>query len=215
MPLIALLLAAGSLAGKVTLNGLAPKLANLPVTRDMKTCGTNKPDESLEIGQGGAVKDAVIWFTDVPIPGDFKPAKEKLDQQQCGFVPHVLAVPVGATAEVVNSDRVLHNVRAQAGERRLMNYAMPIPGHVIPTQLTAEGIYKVTCDVHPWMRAWLLVLPTPAFAVSGEDGKYAIPGVPAGTHRVKIWHERLGEREASIEIPEGGTATHDVQYTPR
>src|SRR4051812_904470 len=79
MPLIALLLAAGSLAGKVTLNGLAPKLANLPVTRDMKTCGTNKPDESLEIGQGGAVKDAVIWFTDVPIPGDFKPAKEKLD----------------------------------------------------------------------------------------------------------------------------------------
>ena len=51
MVLLALLLAAdpGALAGKITLSGLAPKLANLPVTRDMKVCGTTKPDESLKV----------------------------------------------------------------------------------------------------------------------------------------------------------------------
>src|SRR2546425_8700633 len=50
MILLALLLAAGTgaLAGKVTLSGLAPRLAPLPVTRDMKVCGNNKPDESVE-----------------------------------------------------------------------------------------------------------------------------------------------------------------------
>ena len=53
---------AGKIAGKVTLSGLAPKLAPLPVTRDMKTCGTTKPDESLEVGQGGGVKNAVLWI---------------------------------------------------------------------------------------------------------------------------------------------------------
>ena len=59
LAVLALLLAqtgAGKVAGKVTLSGLAPKLAPLPVTRDMKTCGTTKPDESLEVGQGGGVQ---------------------------------------------------------------------------------------------------------------------------------------------------------------
>lgn len=217
MVLLALLLSAGTgtLAGKVTLSGLAPKLANLPVTRDMKVCGNNKPDESLAISGGGAVKNAVIWFTDVPLPKDFKPEKEKLDQQQCVFVPHVLAAPIGTTVDVVNSDKALHNVRAQSGDVKLMNYAMPIPGHVVPTRLKKEGIFKVSCDVHPWMRAWLLVLPTAAFAVTGENGTYRIAGVPAGKHKVRIWHERLGERDAEIDIRADQTTTHDVQYNPR
>ena len=49
MPLLLIALLAadvGSLSGRVTLTGLAPKLANLPVTRDMKVCGTSKTDES-------------------------------------------------------------------------------------------------------------------------------------------------------------------------
>jgi len=216
MVLIALLLAAeaGALAGKVTLNGLAPRLADLPVTRDMKVCGNNKPDESLQISSGG-VKNAVVWFGDVPVAAGASLPTEKLDQQQCLFVPHVLAVPLGATVDIVNSDKALHNVRAQAGEVKLLNYAMPIPGHVVPSKMKKEGIFKVSCDVHPWMRAWLLVLPTTAFAVTKDDGTYRIEGVPPGKHKVKIWHERLGERDAQIDIQAGQTATHDVQYTPK
>jgi len=217
MALLALLLAAssGTLAGKVTLNGLAPKLANLPVTRDMKVCGNTKFDESLEVGAGGAVKNVVVYFLDVPLPAEFKPKKEKLDQQQCLFLPHVLATPLGTTVEVVNSDRVLHDVRAHSGEERLMNFAMPIPGHVVPVTLAKEGMFKVECDVHPWMRAWLVVLRTTAYAVTGEDGSYEIRDVPAGKHRVIFWHERLGERDAEVVVPEDGQVTHDVHYTPR
>jgi plastocyanin len=213
--LLAMLLAqSGTLAGKVKLTGLAPTLANLPVTRDMKVCGTSKPDESLEVKDSG-VKNAVIWFPDTPQARAAKLPKQKLDQQACVFVPHVLAAPFGSVVDVVNSDKALHNVRAQAGETRLMNYAMPIPGHVVPTKLKREGIFKVSCDVHPWMRAWLLVLPTSALAVTDENGAYRIEGLPAGKHRIRIWHERLGEKDAEVEIAAGKTATHDVEYTPR
>jgi plastocyanin len=214
---LALLLAAGTgaLSGKVTLSGLAPRLAPLPVTRDMKVCGNNKPDESVEVSQGGGVRNAVVWLIDVPVPKDVKAHKERLDQEHCAFVPHVVAAPVGSTVDVINSDKALHNVRAQAGDVKLMNYAMPIPGHVVPTKLKKDGIFKVSCDVHPWMRAWLVVLPTAAFAVTGEDGKYGIADLPPGRHRIKIWHERLGEREAEVEIRADETATYDLQYNPR
>ena len=220
MLLLAMLLAiaapdTGALSGKVSLAGLAPKLGGLPVTRDMKVCGTSKADESLEVKDAG-VKNAVVWFTDLPEAKDAKPPpKQKLDQIACAFVPHVLAAPVGAAVDIINSDKALHNVRAQAGDLKLMNYAMPIPGHVVPTHLKKQGIFKVSCDVHPWMRAWLLVLPTAKLAVTNENGAYRIEGVPPGKHQIKIWHERLGEKDAEVEIAAGKTAKHDVEYTPR
>ena len=216
MILLALMLAAetGAVSGKVTLTGLPPKLANLPVTRDQKACGTSKPDESLEVKDGG-IKNAVVWLADVPEEKGSKPPKAKLDQQQCAFVPHIVVATKDATLDVVNSDKALHNVRAQQGETRLFNYAMPIPGHVVPTKLKKDGTFKVSCDVHPWMRAWLLVLPTAKSAITGEDGTYKIEGVPAGKHKVKVWHERLGEREAEIEVSAGQAAAYNVEYTPR
>ena len=216
MILVAFLLAAdtGALAGKVSLEGLAPRLSNLPVTKDNKVCGNSKPDESLEVKNGG-VKNAVVWLLDVGEAKTARAEKEKLDQQQCQFVPHVVVAPQGSTIDVVNSDRALHTVRAQAGDGKLMNYAMPIPGHVVPTRLKKDGIFRVSCDVHPWMRAWIAVLPTTAYALTGEDGRYRIDGVPAGKHRVRIWHERLGEREADVVVPPSGTVTHDVRFTSR
>lgn len=209
-----LLLATGSLSGKVTLAGLPPKLANLPVTRDGKVCGTSKTDESLEVKDGG-VKNAVVYFLDIPLAKGEKPPKQKLDQQACVFVPHVLVTPVGAVVDIVNSDKALHNVRAQQGETKLMNYAMPIQGHVVPTKVKREGIFKVSCDVHPWMRAWALVLPTAFYAVTAEDGTFEIRDVPAGKHKVKIWHERLGEKEAEVEIKSAEVTTQNTEFTPR
>jgi plastocyanin len=209
------LLAAGSLTGKVTLTGLAPKLANLPVTRDNKNCGANKPDEALEIGAGNGVKNAVVWFTDIKEPLGESKEKEKLDQQNCQYVPHVVVAPVGTTLDVINSDSVLHNVRTTEGTTKLFNYAMPIKGHVVPTRLRKEGIFKVGCDVHPWMRAWLLVLGTKTYAVTDEKGEYKLEGLPPGKHKVKIWHERLGEKDQEIEIADDKPAVWDVAYNPR
>jgi len=213
--LLALLAAdTGAISGKVTIAGLAPKLANLPVTRDMKFCGTSKADESLEVGEGGGVRNVVVWVPDVPLPKKIA-RKEKLDQQACLFTPHVVAAPVGAVLDVVNSDPVLHNARAQAGETRIFNYAMPIKGHTVPTRLKKDGFYKVSCDVHPWMRAWLVVLPTAAYTVSDASGAYKLEDLPPGKHKIKIWHERLGEREDEVEVPAAGSVTHDIAMNPR
>jgi len=206
---------AAKVSGKVTLTGLAPKLANLPVTRDMKTCGTSKPDEALEVSQGGGVKNAVLWITDGSKAAKGDKIKATLDQKQCEFVPHVLALPAGATLDIVNGDKLFHNVHARDADKTVFNYAMPVPNHVIPKPLKDPALLRITCDVHPWMRAWVYVLPTSAFAVTDESGVYAISGVAPGKHTLKLWHERLGEKEQQVDVPAGGTATVDLQLTPR
>jgi len=205
----------GKVSGKVTISGLAPKLANLPVTRDIKSCGANKPDESLVVGQAGGVKNAVVWIVDGPKPPRGFKQKYRLDQKNCEFTPHILAMPEGGTVEVVNSDKLFHNVHARQGEKTVFNYAMPVPDYTIPKQLKSAQRLRVSCDVHPWMRAWVDVLPTTAFAVTDDSGTYTIEGVPPGKHKLKLWHERLGEKEQEVEVVAGQTATLDVPLTPR
>ena len=206
---------AGKVSGKVTLSGLPPKLAPLPVTRDIKTCGSSKPDESLEVGQGGGVKNAVLWIVDGPKPAKTDEIKVTLDQKQCEFTPHVLALPAGATLSIANGDKLFHNVHAREGDRTVFNYAMPVPNYLIPRPLKEPGLLRVTCDVHPWMRAWVDVLPTSAFAVTDDAGAFAIAGVPPGKYTLRLWHERLGEKDQQVQITAGGTSTVDVQLTPR
>ena len=205
----------GRITGKVTVAGLAPKLANLPVTRDLKTCGTSKPDESLEVGPGGGVKNAVLWLLDGPKPKKGDKPKAILDQKQCEFTPHIVVLPVGGTLEIVNGDKLFHNVHARDADKTVFNYAMPVPNHVIPRPMKAPALLRVTCDVHPWMRAWVDVLPTTAFAVTDESGTYTIADVPPGKYKLKLWHERLGEKQHEVEVAAGGTATIDLPLTPR
>jgi hypothetical protein len=65
------------------------------------------------------------------------------------------------------------------------------------------------------MRGWVDVLPTTAFGVTDDTGTYTIDGIPPGKHKVKLWHERLGEKEQEVEIVAGQTATLDIPLSPR
>ena len=207
--------APGKISGRVTIAGLAPKLPPLPVTRDTKICGTNKPDEALVIGIGGGIKNAVIWLADVPAGKDAAPPKIRLDQHACRFEPRVAVVPVGATLEVVNSDTVLHHPKAQGGEKTAFSFPMPLKGHTVGKRLDKVETLRVTCESHPWMRAFVLVLDAGIYAVTDEQGAFTLPNVPAGKHKLKLWHERLGEREETVEVTSGETATRDLTLAPR
>ena len=47
----------------------------------------------------------------------------------------------------------------------------------------------VKCDIHPWMRAWWLIVDHPYAAISGKDGKFTIEKVPAGTQEFTAWQD--------------------------
>ena len=202
----------GRIAGRVTLAGLAPKLPPVPVGKDMKTCGSSKVDEALEVGAGGGVKNALLWAQDGPPPANGSRPRAKLSLLACQFTPHVVAVPVGGELLVVNEDAVFHN--ATGSGELTFNYAMPIKGHTIPTKVKKPGIVKVESKSHPWMKAWVHVLPTTASVVTEADGAWYLD-LPPGPHQLKLWHERLGEREDKIEIEAGQTAIRDMALTPR
>ena len=207
--------ATGTISGRITIAGLAPKLPPLPVTKDNKICGVNRADEALVTSLTGGIKNAVLWLLDLPAAKGSGNERVRLDQQGCRFEPHVVVAHVGATLEVVNSEVVLHHPTAKREGDKLWDFPMPIKGYSVPRPLEKAGTLNITCEAHPWMKATVLVLDAGPAGVSDDEGNYTIRGVPAGKHKLKLWHERLGEREEEIEVKAGETATRDLVLQPR
>ena len=136
---------------------------------------------------------------------DVPKAPAVLDQVGCMYTPHVVAVMVGQTLEVRNSDATLHNVMSEPRVNPPFNFGMPSPGSTRNLEFAgAEMKINTKCFMHPWMSAYIHVLEHPFFAVTGTDGTFKIKGLPPGEFELTVLHE------ASLLEPTPATATVTV-----
>jgi len=198
---------AGELQGVARFQGTPPSLPRLETTKERAVCGDSVPDEALQV-TAGKLRNVVVIVKGAPAPA---PGKGTLDQRTCRYLPHVQVLPVGSTLEVVNGDPTLHNVHGYLGQATAFNLAMPSKDSRLARQLKKPGLVVVKCDVHDWMSAYVWVVDAPA-AVTGEDGAYAIAGIPPGTYEVTAWHERLGESKGTATVTATGAATLDFTF---
>jgi plastocyanin len=215
----------GSVAGVVRSTGPVTPRPPVRVTVDPAVCGETVADESLRVGAGGALADAVVVLRGVAAAD--APAGEVLvDNTGCRFVPRVQVVRRGQTVRVRNSDPVLHNahpVLVAEPEASIANLALSRQGLTmdLTRRLAAtlppsgEALVRFGCDVHPWMRGWLVVLDHGFAAVTGADGAFTIPHVPAGTYTLAVWHETLGRVERPITVRAGEAERVEVVLPAR
>src|SRR5205823_14313487 len=108
----------------------------------------------------------------------------------CVFKPHVLGVMTGAKITLKSSDPVNHNINAKLQRNSSFNSILAPGGKSEFDPKTGErGPIPVTCDIHPWMQAYWLVLDSPYFAVTDDKGNFEIKNAPAGTQKVVVWQE--------------------------
>jgi len=212
----------GRIVGRVRLAG-PPPAARPPIAAliDSAVCGTEIPDESLLVDHDGGVANAVVVVRGVAAGAAAERPEAVVDNAHCRFAPRVQVVTRGQSVRVRSSDPVLHNahpVLVADPEVSIANLALAVSGQTmdLTRRLAAtlpasgEALVRVGCDVHPWMRGWLVVLDHPYAAVTGADGRFAIIAVPAGSYTLGLWHETLGRAERPATVPPGATLSIDV-----
>jgi plastocyanin len=155
--------------------------------------------------------DAVVYVA--AIPGKtFPPPKEhaKMDQANLVFHPHVLAVEAGTTVDFLNSDAVLHNVFTPDACAEKFNLGTWPKGQTKSFTFKKECAAALLCKVHPEMEAFVVVSPTPYFAVTKADGTYRIADVPDGSYTVKVWHPRLKPTQKPATVAGATAADFEV-----
>ena len=123
-----------------------------------------------------------------------KEPKVELDQKECQFEPYAIALHKGQTLVLKSSDPKGHNVRYNGFGGAALNTVIPPNGTFeVPKFVAAERLpLEVRCDIHPWMKAWMMVFDHPFFAVTEKDGSFEIHGVPAGVQNLIVWQEKVG-----------------------
>ena len=161
-------------------------------------------------GKVTAGKGASVVYVEAVAGKTFPAPTERVvvDQKGLLFQPHVIAVPVGATVEFLNSDKVAHNIfwPAVSGNKKMSHNMGTWPsGQKREFKFDAAGVVPLLCNVHPEMSAYIVVVPTPFFAVTDADGSYKIAGVPDGQYTVSAWHEGMKVQSKPVKVA-GDTA---------
>lgn len=189
----------GSLTGKFVFAGPRPEPTKLDVNKDQEVCGKhNLINEELLVGPDGGIENVVIYVRskDVKIHPDvakFAQSKPKCDNNGCRFQPHILGVLVSQTCELHNSDSVAHNVNCQPLGDAGINPLIPPMGTIEHKFGRAQTIpTPITCNIHPWMKGYILPRDNPYFAITKPDGTFEIANLPSGELEFQAWHEKKG-----------------------
>ena len=118
----------------------------------------------------------------------------------------------GAPLNVLNSDQTTHNIHPTPVNNREWNQSQPPGAADIENSFARpEVMIPVKCNVHPWMIAYVGVLPHPFFSVTGADGSFEIKGLPPGNYVIEAWHEKYGTFTQNVTV--GASESKEVEFT--
>jgi len=133
-----------------------------------------------------------------------------MDQKGLMFQPHIIVVQQGTTVQFLNSDSVAHNVFwiSVGGNKKLGHNLGTWPqGQKRPFKFDNPGAVPLLCNVHPDMSGYIVVSPTPYYALTDKSGEYKIENVPDGSYTVTGWHE--GSKIQSKPVTVAGDSKAD------
>jgi len=204
-----------TIKGAVSFTGKAAPEMKVPKKRkDAEFCKTKEVKYNAVVVNGGKLAETFIRLANDSVKGDYKaPSKHaEIDQIDCMYTPRIQGVVAGQEIDIKNGDGTLHNVHTFKGTETWFNQAQPKGSPVIAKELEETKVIKFTCDVHPWMRGFVVVSSHPFFAVSGADGSFTIEKVPAGKYDVEAWHPHYGLKKATADVADGKTVEVNFTY---
>jgi plastocyanin len=142
-------------------------------------------------------------------PAPSEPAIE--DQVAKTFAPELLFARAGVPVIFRNSDAYLHNVNVKNELTRDQAFNVAIPsGSVYAFTFPTDGVYYVTCDIHPEMMAWIVAAPSPYATQTAADGTFSFEHVAPGPYVVVAY---VDKRRFEQEIEVGGAEGAEERIT--
>lgn len=208
--------AAGSIRGRVVLQGQAPRPQKLMVVKDTNVCGLEAQyDERLVVSKNMGIRNAVVYLTGVNggKPLSSLGSEFVLDQQGCRYQPHVLLIPINTPLHILNDDGILHNFHTFTNKNRPLNLSQPEFLKKMNVAFKYPEFIPARCDVHGWMSGWIVAVDQPYYAVTDIDGNFSLSDIPPGVYTLNCWQEMLGEQTTPVTVEPGRTTSSTFTFS--
>jgi plastocyanin len=130
-----------------------------------------------------------------PLEGAATPAPARhavMLQKDKTFSPHVLAIQAGSLVEFPNADPIFHNAFSSYNGQ-VFDIGLYPPGTTRSVKFARSGVVRVFCNIHASMNAVIVVIASPYFATTKQDGTFNMGEVPQGQYNLTVFHERASE----------------------
>ena len=188
-------------------------------------------DESVVVGPDGGLANVFVSVEprrgepQPPANGDAPSEPATLTNHGCAFAPRALVVQVGQPLVLANSDPTMHNVDIDFVRNRAVNVVVEPNGErKFDLQKPESRPVGVRCNVHTYMRSWVMVRSDPHAAVTDKTGRFELPELPPGEWRLRFWREgqplvglAVGDTttdnrgEALLTVPSDGLTLGDLK----
>jgi carboxypeptidase family protein len=209
--------APGRITGTVEFKGMFPADSMIRPAAEQAGCKPIITDKRVQ-HSGTKVIGAAIWLTDIR-QGKSRPIERRFElvNEDCLLDPRLQIVQASGTLNIISDDAALHHNRIINVGTGKMEAMAPFNdnGQVVPFDklLTTPAELEVLCDLHPWSRAWIVVLDHPYYAMSSKSGDFTIDGIPPGTYHLRAWHPALGRADQTITVAAGGQSAVSLELT--
>lgn len=220
-----------TIKGKVFFEGIVPKKKTIQMDQDPKCLeyyqGQKPPlFSSLVVNENKTVQSVFVYIGN-EVKGKFQTSKQPvvLDQKGCRYLPRVIGMMAGQELHVTNKDATKHNFHllgknkynrsARSGKlikrkiKKAGSFTLKKKNGTLKSQLMS----KIKCDFHPWMSAYLGVMPHPFYSITRQDGTFEIPNLPQGKYTLVAWHEKLGTQMQAFVVAQNEVKTLNFTFS--
>ena len=193
----------GSVSGAVLFEGTAPERQHIEVKAPCENHDALSEDLIVVKSKDKQfLVNAIVTINEIEKGKAFSKDTPGLDQKGCVFTPHILVVPAGADFKMANSDDCNHNIHTHSDLNPESNKAVS-PKSEAKAHFSEPERIAVRCDMHTWMKGWIVVVDNPYYSVTGQDGAFKIDKIPPGKYKLSVWHETLGEQSKEFTVKAG------------
>jgi hypothetical protein len=182
-------------------------------------------------------REVVVYLEAVERGKPFTDESPRVEAIDCRFLPFVNLVRDRQDITVVNMDPAMHDIQAyetsHLGPRVLFNVPLPISQRypneaglsahfhkhyegtpvTLPIHMTkGRRVFTMQCGFHAHMESWALVQDHPYYALTDENGRFKLTGVPPGSYRIKIWHPYVRD-EIVQDVTVTSNGTSEVSFS--
>ena len=154
--------------------------------------GAASLDVQVRDAAGKPVREAIVYAMPSSGPQETQGKTAVVEQIDREYVPYVSAIQTGTSVTFPNRDSILHHVYSFSPAK---SFEIKLYTGKSPTDIVFDkpGVVSLGCNIHDWMIAYILVVSTPHFGRTGEDGAVRLKDLPAGSYEVRAWHPQQRE----------------------
>src|SRR4051812_3848188 len=170
-------------------------------------------DVTVRDATGQPVVDAAVYAIPAAGASEARGRTVEIEQVDREFVPFLTVVQVGTTVAFPNRDPIMHHVYSFSPAKpfEIKLYTGKAPHEVL---FDKAGVVVLGCNIHDWMLAYVMVVPTPYFGRSDANGEASLRDLPAGAYELHAWHplQRKAIAPQSVVVPGSGAQQAAIAF---